>query len=61
MKIIEKKLIPAKIYPICDECETPMDREKLKDYTYLYKCPNCNKEEKSDIYYPYIKYIGEEQ
>lgn len=61
MKLIEKKLFPIKVYPICDDCSTPMDRIDGRNYKYTYKCPNCRKEEKSDIYYPYIKYVGEEE
>lgn len=60
MKIIEKKLFPIKVYPICEKCEVPMDRIGARSYRYKYRCPNCKKEEKSDIYYPYIKYLGEE-
>lgn len=59
MKLVEKKLFPIKVYPVCKKCEIAMNRENLRNGRYRYKCPNCNKEEKSDIYYPYIKYIGD--
>lgn len=61
MKILEKKLFPIKIYPVCEKCNVQLNGEGRHKYGYLYKCPNCNKEEKSDIYYPYIKYLGEEE
>lgn len=65
MKIVEKRLIPVKIYPICELCNVAMEKDKKTKYDFsaphIYKCPNCGKEEKSDTYYPCVKYVGEDE
>lgn len=64
MKLVEKKLTPIKVYPHCEKCDVPMERENYERaehrYGYMYICPKCNATEKCDVYYPFIKYQIEE-
>lgn len=64
MKLIETRIYPVKVYPNCDKCNIPMDREPYEKQErvcgYIYRCPKCNATEITNTYYPYIKYIGEE-
>lgn len=61
MKLVEKKMIPIKVYPYCEKCDVPMKRGfSDREMSYTYKCPECNATEECDIYYPFIKYQEEE-
>lgn len=64
MKLLEKKLIPIRVYAYCERCNEKMEREPYERaehrYTYLYRCPKCQATEQSNFMYPYIIYEEEE-